>query len=39
MVIFDIFITIKEPRMFEAASGGRVPQGSHFPDEKKPALP
>jgi len=28
MVIFDIFITIKEPRMFEAASGGRVPQAA-----------
>jgi hypothetical protein len=39
MVIFKDISIIKEPRMFEAASGGRVPQGSHFPDEKKPALP
>jgi hypothetical protein len=26
MVIFNIFMIIKEPRMFAAASGGRVPQ-------------
>ncbi len=35
MVIFNNFLIIKEPRMFEAASGGRVPQGSHFHAEEK----
>jgi hypothetical protein len=34
-VIFNNFLIIKEPRMFEAAYGGRVPQGSPFYSEQK----
>jgi hypothetical protein len=35
MVIFNNFLIIKEPRMFEAASGGRVPQVPIFMTKKR----